>query len=89
MMSGLIKALPLYVWLVALPQLTSRICHPHQETQGQIQHILTRLTCAYPQQVCHSAIQRSAYIPSCLPSICRYALTWPANQVQLEDSIEQ
>lgn len=50
-MQRLVKDLPLYVWLVALPQLTSRICHPHQATQDMTQHILTRLTASYPQQV--------------------------------------
>ena len=50
-MQRLVKELPLYVWLVALPQLTSRICHPHQPTQDMTQHILTRLTASYPQQV--------------------------------------
>jgi hypothetical protein len=51
-MQGFSKTLPLYVWLVALPQLISRICHPHLETQRITQHILTRVTSAYPQQVC-------------------------------------
>ena len=50
-MQRVVKELPLYVWLVALPQLTSRICHPHQPTQDMTQHILTRLTASYPQQV--------------------------------------
>lgn len=50
-MQGCSKTLPLYVWLVALPQLTSRICHPHVETQRITQHILTRVTATYPQQV--------------------------------------
>lgn len=45
------KSLPLYVWLVALPQLTSRVCHPHAETQRITQHILTRVTAAFPHQV--------------------------------------
>ena len=52
-MQGFSKTLPLYVWLVALPQLISRICHPHLETQRITQHILTRVTSAYPQQVTH------------------------------------
>ncbi len=51
-MSSNTKTLPLYVWLVALPQLISRICHPHLDTQKMIQHLLTRVTGAYPQQVC-------------------------------------
>ena len=32
-MQDLSKRLPMYVWLMALSQLTSRICHPHMETQ--------------------------------------------------------
>lgn len=49
-MRSLVKTLPPYVWLVALPQLTSRICHPHRDTQTLMQHLLTRITAAFPQQ---------------------------------------
>ena len=55
-MQDLSKRLPMYVWLVALSQLTSRICHPHVETQRITQHILTRVTAQFPHQV----TQRSA-----------------------------
>lgn len=51
-MQGLSKSLPMYVWLVALSQLTSRICHPHEETKHLTQHILTRVIAAFPHQVC-------------------------------------
>lgn len=57
-MQGFSKALPLYVWLVALPQLISRICHPHLETQRITQHILTRVTSTYPHQACFSSFPR-------------------------------
>ena len=50
-MQGLVKSLPMYVWLVALSQLTSRICHPHEETKLLTQHILTRVIAAFPHQV--------------------------------------
>jgi hypothetical protein len=50
-MQGFAKGLPLYVWLLALPQLTSRVCHPHAETQKITQHILTRVTANFPHQV--------------------------------------
>ncbi len=50
-MQGAAKALPLYVWLVALPQLASRVCHAHTETQKMTQHILTRVTGDFPHQV--------------------------------------
>ena len=49
-MRDALGTLPLYVWLVALPQLTSRICHPHAGTQKLTQHILTRVTQAFPHQ---------------------------------------
>ena len=49
-MGEMLRGLPPYVWLVALPQLTSRICHPHAETQRFTQHILTRVTQAFPHQ---------------------------------------
>lgn len=51
-MQGLAKSLPMYVWLVVLSQLTSRICHPHEETKLLTQHILTRVMAAFPHQVC-------------------------------------
>ena len=50
-MTGLAKSLPMYVWLVALSQLTSRICHPHDDTKHLTQHILTRVIGAFPHQV--------------------------------------
>ena len=50
-MQDLSKRLPMYVWLTALSQLTSRICHPHVETQRITQHILTRVTAQFPHQV--------------------------------------
>ena len=49
-MRDALKTLPLYVWLVALPQLTSRICHQHEGTRKLTQHILTRVTQAFPHQ---------------------------------------
>jgi len=49
-MQGLVKALPMRAWLPALPQLTSRVCHPHPETQGVARHLLTRVAAAYPHQ---------------------------------------
>lgn len=49
-MQRLFKELPLYAWLVVLPQLSSRVCHPHQATQGMVQHILVGVTSSYPQQ---------------------------------------
>ena len=49
-MREVLATLPLYVWLVALPQLTSRVCHPHAETQKFTQHVLTRVTQAFPHQ---------------------------------------
>ncbi|KAK9807336.1 hypothetical protein WJX73_002849 [Symbiochloris irregularis] len=49
-MQSLAKHLPMYVWLVALSQLTSRICHAHNETKLLTQHILTRVIAAFPHQ---------------------------------------
>lgn len=54
-MAGLGKKLPMYVWLVSLPQLCSRLTHPHPETSNLTCNIITRVFMAYPQQVPHSA----------------------------------
>jgi len=51
-MAGLAKALPMYVWLVALPQLCSRLTHPHAECVKVTRNIITRVFMEYPQQVC-------------------------------------
>lgn len=40
MMRDLARVLPATAWLMALPQLISRICHPHQDTRDVIQDIL-------------------------------------------------
>ena len=61
-MQDLGKHLPLYVWLVALPQLTSRVCHAHAETQRITQHILTRVTAAFPHQVCRLAQSQDSFV---------------------------
>lgn len=50
-MQTLGKDLPLYTWLVALPQLISRICHPNPDTSVLTQQILTRLLVKFPHQV--------------------------------------
>jgi len=59
-MQRLYKELPNYVWLAVLPQLTSRICHPHGESHRMAQHILTHLTENYPQQVRGAQADRGA-----------------------------
>ena len=50
-MAALHKALPQYVWLVALPQLCSRMTHAHPDTAALTRSIITRVFVAYPQQV--------------------------------------
>jgi len=62
-MGEMLRGLPPYVWLVALPQLTSRICHPHCETQRFTQHILTRVTQAFPHQARAAAPGPRALLP--------------------------
>ena len=46
----LAQKLPAHKWLAALPQLTSRICHPHQGVRALTQDILRSVAVAYPQQ---------------------------------------
>jgi len=44
------QQLPLYTWLPALPQLTSRLCHPHHEVRQLIHELLYRLVKSFPNQ---------------------------------------
>ena len=46
-----INELPAFQFLTALPQLTSRICHPNERVFGLIQDILIKLLAHYHQQV--------------------------------------
>lgn len=61
---ALVKALPMYVWLIVLPQLTSRICHPNKLTQDLTHHLLTHITAAYPQQACQIPLQQTTTLLS-------------------------
>ena len=45
------QKLPVYKWLVALPQLTSRICHPSSDVKTLTQEILKTVASTFPQQV--------------------------------------
>lgn len=50
LMRSLATSVPLHVWLCALPQLTSRICHSDPDVASLTRDMLTRLTQAYPHQ---------------------------------------
>ena len=50
-MKNLSKRLPWYVWLVSLPQLCSRMTHPHPETANLTSNTIARVFMEYPQQV--------------------------------------
>ena len=47
---SLMQKLPVYKWLVALPQLTSRICHPAADVKTLTQEILKTVATTFPQQ---------------------------------------
>ena len=47
---ALLQKLPVYKWLVALPQLTSRICHPNTDVRTLTHEILKKVAAAFPQQ---------------------------------------
>lgn len=49
-MQELKGALPLWVWITALPQLISRICHPDRETADFLQGLLVDLLLTFPDQ---------------------------------------
>ncbi|GAX74920.1 hypothetical protein CEUSTIGMA_g2366.t1 [Chlamydomonas eustigma] len=64
LMKDLARTLSPSSWLLALPQLTSRICHPAPDVHSVVQTILVRIAEAYPQQalwslaaVCKSSVQ--------------------------------
>ena len=50
-MKNLFRSLPAYVWLVALSQLTSRICHPNGDVQNLTRRIVGKVLRTYPHQV--------------------------------------
>jgi serine/threonine-protein kinase ATR len=50
-LKGFTQTLPLYTWLPALPQLTSRLCHPHAEVRQVVHELLYRLVKNFPNQV--------------------------------------
>jgi len=50
-MSHFVKKAPQAVWLSALPQLISRVCHPHPDVLKFTMHILARTLHVYPNQV--------------------------------------
>ena len=47
---GLVDRLPHYVFLTALPQLISRICHSNAEVFVQLCKIIATMISSYPQQ---------------------------------------
>lgn len=76
------KRVPSYIWLLALPQLISRICHSNSDVNELNKHIITHVTAAFPQQVkrtsaslnlpktsiCHvaAAFLQQVHTPGCL-----------------------
>ncbi len=50
-MLDLSRTLPDYTWLVALPQLVSRICHPQKDVVDLTKELVATVLKAYPQQV--------------------------------------
>jgi len=48
------RGLPTYLWLSVMPQLVSRILHPHQPTFDLIQRLIVGATARYPQQALYA-----------------------------------
>merc|ERR1719353_2813391 len=64
LMLTFLKKVPQAVWLTALPQLISRICHPHSDVLKFTKHILSRTLHAYPDQVLwHLATVANSNVP--------------------------
>ena len=76
---ALAKKLAVYRWLAALPQLTSRICHPCAEVKAMMQEILRTVATTFPQQArtcCWSPLasfNRLSEMP--VAWLCLWALT--------------
>ena len=49
-MHGCVRDLPAHLWLAALPQLISRVCHQNDDVVKQLKAILTKVVQTYPQQ---------------------------------------
>lgn len=63
-MRGLVRIIPTHKWLLALPQLTSRICHAQPDVQETTLALLGALADAFPHQtlwamatVCKSTVR--------------------------------
>ena len=59
------KRVPSYIWLLALPQLISRICHSNPEVNELNKYIICHVAAAFPQQVKHTKCSSTAspYLP--------------------------
>ncbi|KAK7086762.1 hypothetical protein SK128_001248 [Halocaridina rubra] len=59
----LVDRLPHYIFLTALPQLISRICHSNEEVFIQLCKIIASVLCSYPQQAMWHmiAVSKSSY----------------------------
>jgi len=44
-MRGLVRAVPPFKWLLVLPQLTSRVCHPQPDVAELVTSLLVRVGC--------------------------------------------
>ena len=62
-MASISEKLAPYQFLIALPQLVSRICHAHGEVFAQLRSILAALLCEFPQQCVWMmmAVSKSSY----------------------------
>ena len=62
-MSVISEKLAPYQFLIALPQLVSRICHAHPKVSAQLQSIVAALLCEFPQQCVWTmmAVSKSSY----------------------------
>ena len=62
-MATISEKLAPYQFLIALPQLVSRICHAHPEVFAQLRSIVAALLCEFPQQCVWTmmAVSKSSY----------------------------
>lgn len=45
-----VDKIPAYMWYTVLPQILSRICHPHPTVHQNLEHIIVKVVSTHPQQ---------------------------------------
>ena len=71
------KEIPASTWYLALPQLVSRISHPHQDTSKQICDIVIKVLTNFPRQVCFCYMMWILFRTVSYPRFREYGICHP------------